>query len=133
MTSRITYSLQRSGNLLFLRASLRGPDSSMTRVRLLIDTGAAYTTLPTSFLEEIGCEVNDVNRRIPIMMASAVGRAPVIQISEFNCLGKSMIDFPVVALNLPFSPLMSGLLGMDFLSQFGATIDIKKAEITMQS
>ena len=79
MTSRITYSLQRSGKLLFLRASLRGPDSSMTRVRLLIDTGAAYTTLPTSFLEEIGCEVNDVNRRIPIMMASAVGRAPVIQ------------------------------------------------------
>ena len=66
------------------------------------------------------------------MTASGMGRAPVISIATFNCLGETITDFSVVALNLPFNPLMSGLLGMDFLTEVGATIDIKKAEITME-
>ncbi len=36
------------------------------------------------------------------------------------------------ASGLLFNPLMSGLLGMDFLSQAGVTIDIPKAEIILK-
>ncbi len=43
----------------------------------------------------------------------------VLSIAMFNCLGKAFPNFPIVALNLPFNPLMSGLLGMYFLINTG--------------
>jgi predicted aspartyl protease len=130
MSPRIVYPLQRSGNLLFLRASINGANGDSLRVRLLVDTGSSYTTLPINLLEDLGYDISAAaNRRIAIMTAGGMGRAPVLPISTFNCLGQSFSDFPIVALDLPFNPLMSGLLGMDFLSRIGATIDIKTAQI----
>jgi hypothetical protein len=67
------------------------------------------------------------------MTAGGMGRVPILPISAFNCLGTIFTDFSIVALDLPFNPLMSGLLGMDVLSQVGATIDIKKAEVIVGS
>jgi predicted aspartyl protease len=129
MSSRIIYPLQRSGNLLFLRASVRGINGDSLRVRLLLDTGASYTTLPLNLLTDLGYNPTETSRRVAIMTASAMGRAPVLPVAAFDCLGQTLQDFPVVALDLPFNPLMSGLLGMDFLNQIGVTINIKKAEI----
>ena len=132
MSSRIIYPLQRSGNLLFLRASVCGSNGDSLRVRLLVDTGVSYTTLPLRVLEDLGYNASTARTRIDIMTASEMGRAPVLSIATFNCLGKAFPNFPIVALNLPFNPLMSGLLGMDFLSQAGVTIDIPKAEIILK-
>ena len=115
-----------------MRANIRGLDNRNTRVRLLIDTGATYTTLPLNVLDDIGYESNTIDRRIDIMTASGKERVPMISIAAFNCLGETLTDFSVIALNLPSHPLMNGLLGMDFLSKFGTTIDIKKAQITME-
>jgi predicted aspartyl protease len=129
MSPRIVYPLQRSGNLLFLRASINGANGDSLRVRLLVDTGSSYTTLPINLLEDLGYDISAAANRIAIMTAGGMGRAPVLPISTFNCLGQSFSDFPIVALDLPFNPLMSGLLGMDFLSRIGATIDIKTAQI----
>jgi predicted aspartyl protease len=131
MSSRIIYPLQRSGNLLFIRASVNGHNGTFLQVRLLVDTGSSYTTLPIEILEILGYDVSAAPSRITIMTAGGMGRAPMLPIGAFNCLGQTLKNFPIVALDLPFNPLTSGLLGMDFLSQAGVTIDIKKGEITM--
>ncbi|MCY6490139.1 MULTISPECIES: retropepsin-like aspartic protease [Leptolyngbya] len=133
MSSRVIYPLQRSGNLLFLRASIRGLNGDSLRVRLLLDTGSSYTTLPFKVLEDLGYEPSIATRQISIMTAGGMSRAPVLPISAFDCLGKTFTNFSIVALDLPFNPLMSGLLGMDCLSQIGAVIDVQKAEILMRS
>jgi hypothetical protein len=65
------------------------------------------------------------------MTAGGMNRVPSLPVSAFNYLGQTFTDLSIVALNLPFSPLMSGLLGMDVLSQSGAILDIQKAEITL--
>jgi predicted aspartyl protease len=129
MSPRIVYPLQRSSNLLFLRASINGANGDSLRVRLLVDTGSSYTTLPINLLEDLGYDISAAANRIAIMTAGGMGRAPVLPISTFNCLGQSFSDFSIVALDLPFNPLMSGLLGMDFLNRIGATIDITAAQI----
>jgi predicted aspartyl protease len=131
MSSRVVYPLQRSGNLLFLRASISSLDGDSLRVRLLLDIGASYTTLPLKVLEDLGYKISSDTARISIMTAGGIGRAPMLSISAFDCLGKTLTDFSVVALDLPFNPLMSGLLGMDFLGRLGVTINIEKAEIIM--
>jgi predicted aspartyl protease len=131
MSSRIIYPLQRSGNLLFLRASVGGLQGDPVRLRLLVDTGSSYTTLPLKVLADLGYVVDEQNRRVAIMTAGGMGRAPLVSVASFNCLGESIENFPVVGLDLPFNPLMSGLLGMDFLSRFNLVIDVRRAEIVM--
>ncbi len=131
MSSRVIYPLQRSGNLLFLRASVSGTNNGSIRVRLLIDTGSSYTTLPLKVLEDLGYIPSTATTQVSIMTAGGMNRAPSLSVSAFNCLGQTFNDYSIVALTLPFSPLMSGLLGMDILSQIGAILDIQKAEITL--
>jgi clan AA aspartic protease (TIGR02281 family) len=132
MSPRIIYPLQRSGNLLFLRASISGINGDSLRVRLLVDTGSSYTTLPLKVLADLGYDLSTATTPISIMTAGGMERAPIIEIIALNCLGQMLTNFPIVALNLPFNPLMNGLLGMDFLSQTAATINIKKAEMIME-
>jgi predicted aspartyl protease len=128
MSSRVIYPLQRSGSLLFLRASISSIAGGSLRVRLLLDTGASYTTLP---LKVLGYTITSDTAQISIMTAGGLGRAPMLSIAAFDCLGKTIRDFSVVASDLPFNPLMSGLLGMDVLGRLGVTINIEKAEIIM--
>jgi hypothetical protein len=51
--------------------------------------------------------------------------------SRFNCLGKQLDGFPIVAIPLPANGYVKGLIGMDFLRQFGALIDIDRSEIVI--
>ena len=53
----------------------------------------------------------------------------MIPVPWFSCLGVRKENFPVVALNLPGTALVNGLLGMDFLKESQAIIDVVKAEI----
>lgn len=129
MSSRRFYRLQKSGNLLLLKANAGGQDCEPITVRLLIDTGSSFTTLPVSVLENIGVDVSQSSKRISIMTGGGVIRAPMSEVPRFNCLGLQTENFTVLAVDLPFNPLVSGLLGMDFLERCGAVIDVRKAEI----
>lgn len=131
MTKRSTYRLLKSNNLLLLKANVASPEYEPITIRLLIDTGSSFTTLPLKVLEDIGCNVSNSSDRVAIMAAGGMISAPIIAVPSFNCLGQQVKNFPVVAVNLPFNSLMSGLLGMDFLVRYGAVIDVKKAEITL--
>ncbi len=87
MSSRVIYPLQRSGNLLFLRASVQGANGESLRVRLLLDTGASYTTIPLRVLEDLGYHVSNATAQLPIMTAGGMNRAPRLVVSAFDCPG----------------------------------------------
>jgi predicted aspartyl protease len=125
------FSLQRYGNLLCLKASVRGPSGDPRVVRLLVDTGSSYTVLPVQVLRDIGYSPDDRGQTGSIMAAGGILRSPVIAVLEFNCLGQAAIDFPVVAMNVPFNPVFNGILGMDFMTRYRSVIDLQKAEITL--
>jgi predicted aspartyl protease len=125
------FSLQRYGNLLCLKASVRGLSGDPRVVRLLVDTGSSYTVLPVQVLRDIGYSPDDRGQTVSIMAAGGILRSPVIAVLEFNCLGQAAIDFPVVAMNVPFNPVFNGILGMDFMTRYRSVIDLQKAEITL--
>jgi predicted aspartyl protease len=131
MSQRRIFSLQRYGNLLCLKASVRGPSSDPRVVRLLVDTGSSYTVLPVQVLRDIGYSPDDRGQTVSIMAAGGILRSPVIAVLEFNCLEQAAIDFPVVAMNVPFNPVFNGILGMDFMTRYRSVIDLQKAEITL--
>jgi predicted aspartyl protease len=130
MTSRI-YPVQKSGNLFIVKASIGRSNAPPSILQLLIDTGATQTGLPIDFLRDIGCPTTSTTPQRAITTGNGVIQVPIVQVPWFNCLGQRVEDFPVLALQLPVSRYINGILGMDFLTQFQAVIDTGKGFITL--
>jgi predicted aspartyl protease len=131
MSQRRIFPLQRYGNLLCTRASIRGDAMDPRLVRLLIDTGSSFTVIPLPVLEDLGYDTKTSSQSTNIMAAGGILRSPIVTVAEFCCLGQKIDGFSVVAMNVPFNPVFNGILGMDFMAQHRAKIDIEKAEITV--
>ena len=124
MSRNNLYSLARVGNLLILRAAVTGTEGRTVVLRLLVDTGASHTLVPVEAVERVGCDTHHPQRMLRIMAASGVIIAPVVTLARFHFVGKIIEGFPVVAHTLPSGTYVDGLLGMDFLSQIGAVLDL---------
>lgn len=132
MTSRRIYRLNRQGNLLWLRASVGRAEENPIVLRLLIDTGSSYTVLPRRILERLGCNLQQPLQTTTIVTASAIVKMPIVPVPWFNCLGVRKENFSVVAMDLPMGSFANGLLGIDFLREEKAIIDIFKGEISLR-
>jgi predicted aspartyl protease len=130
MNSRI-YPVQKSSNLFIVKASIGRSNAPPSILQLLIDTGATQTGLPIDFLRDIGCPTTSETPQRTITTGNGVIQVPIVQVPWFNCLGQRVEDFPVLALQLPVSRYINGILGMDFLTQFQAVIDTGKGIITL--
>ena len=125
------YRLHQQGNLLILRGAVGGANGSVVILRLLLDTGASYTMLPVEVVEALGCDTHHPLRRVHIIAANGVIVAPVVAVPRFHCLGQRVEQWPVVAHTLPPGAFVDGLLGMDFLTRFQATIAVSGGEVSL--
>jgi predicted aspartyl protease len=116
MTAR-RYSVQKSGNLFIIKAAIGQVKTTPRIVQLLVDTGATQTGLSTQFLTDIGCAITVATPTRSITTGNGVIRVPIVTIPWLNCLGQEAPDFPVLALKLPVSRYINGILGMDFLTR----------------
>ena len=99
----------------------------------MVDTGASYTVLPPPILKRIGCNLERPLARKKIITANGEIAVPIVAVPWFNCLGIKRENYPVVGLSLPASSFTDGLLGMDFLREVGAVIDVANAEIRVEN
>ncbi len=127
------YYVQRQQNVLWLRAAVSGNNNIPLLVRLLIDTGASYTILPKKILQLIGCNMDQTLGNKKIVTANGTITVPIVTVPSFNCLGIKLENYAVVALDLPANSFTDGLLGMDFLCEVKAIIDVAKGEIKVES
>jgi predicted aspartyl protease len=125
------YSVRRTGNLFIVKASIGRFNAPPSVLQLLIDTGATQTSLPIEFLKDIGCSIDSQTPRRSILTGNGTINAAIVPIPWLNCLGQRLEDFPVLALQIPVSRYINGILGMDFLTRFQAIIDIGKGQITL--
>ena len=122
------YPLERVGNLLLTKAAISGP-AGVKVVRLLVDTGSVYTIVPVEVLESVGCSPAVSPEHVRLITGSGYIIAPRVRVVWLQCLGQKVDQMAVVAHTLPFGSLVDGLLGMDFLRPFRATILIAEGII----
>ncbi len=116
-------------HLFWVRAKVGGRGISPISVRLLVDTGSSFTIVPPRVITNIGCDLDSAPRRYRITTGSGKISAPVVRVPWFNCIGKTVRDFELVAYDVPPGLRVDGLLGMDFLDRFGVTIAIADRQI----
>jgi predicted aspartyl protease len=133
MSQKKIYRVQRQHNVLWLRATVGRERNTPLLVKLLIDTGASYTVLPTPILRRIGCNLDRPKQNKQIVTANGAIAVPIVVVPWFNCLGTKRENYPVVGLDLPVSSFTDGLLGMDFLTEVKAIIDVYRGEIRLEN
>lgn len=106
----------RLGELILVDAKLRGPRGE-GESQLVLDTGAAATTLLPEILEELGYSARDGIR--PKTMHSALSEedGSTLKVDELSVLRVTTPDFEVHVFDLDHQGF-DGLLGMNFLQHF---------------
>jgi clan AA aspartic protease (TIGR02281 family) len=133
MSNKKIYRCNRQQNVLWLRVAVGRNGNAPLLIRLLVDTGASYTVLPTRVLQRVGCNLDEALEKKKIVTANGTIDVPIVTVPWFNCLGIKRENYPVVALDLPVTSFTDGLLGMDFLREAGAVIDVANAEISLEN
>ena len=78
------------------------------RILMDLDTGATYTMIPCDIAEAIGYEPAYSKRRVTIITASGVEKAPLIVVDKIGVLGKEARDVECVVHDLPEASRIDG-------------------------
>ena len=117
--------------LVVVRAEMVGPAGSAI-VELALDTGASWTVVNPTILMGVGYDPAISKKRVQVTTASGVEFAPLVSIEQLTALGVSRTDFSLLALTLPPTSSVDGLLGLDFLRRKVLTIDFNVGTIELR-
>ena len=116
-TAKIPLNINSKENIIVLRVLLSGKKSARL-LKMVLDTGASLTTIPTEVALAIGLDPSKPKKRIEMITASGIEYVPVVMVPRIKLLGFMLKNVEAVCLNLPPQGLVSGLLGLNILSKF---------------
>ena len=117
-------------NLPFTAASLSYRDQSLEIPHILIDTGSASTVFATDAVSQLGIVPSPDDR---LRYLRGVGGTESVFTREIDHLavGESAVsDFKIEVGGMDYGFEINGILGMDFLRQTGAVIDLRTLELS---
>jgi len=106
--------------LIIVEGTVTGPLGAMT-ARLVLDTGAVYTTITPEVADSIGYSARDGIRRTRVRTAIGSEQGYVLAVAEIAVLGLVMQPFTVHVFDLGHDDI-DGLVGLNFLSRLNYEI-----------
>jgi len=127
-TKVIHIPLRRAGNHFLASMKLNGQAEGY----FVLDTGASMTVISPQIAEKAGIVLDDSLPILPLKTASGLIFPPVAHVDTF-ALGSLTLDGgDVVVHDIHFGHGVSGLLGMDIMSDYLVTLDTEKAVLTLK-
>ena len=125
------FPFERSGDLMTIRARVWGPNGDRGLL-LVIDTGAAATSIEPAILAELGYSPRDAILRTRVPTPAGVQHGYLVQVHRFYALGATLSGLVVQALALADEYGVDGLLGMNFLENFNFTVRPRDQQIHLE-
>lgn len=108
-----------------LVAKIIGPQG-FREIDMILDTGAAYTTISWDVARDIGYDPAIAEKRAHIITANGVVEVPLIVVQSI-CFGELKLDnVEVVCHDIPELIEIEGMLGLSFLRHFKTNINYKE-------
>ncbi len=117
------------GGLPYISATLTYRGQQITLKNVLLDTGSAGTIFSTDEISVVGLtyEPDDFVHRIRGVGGSEFVFSKQVDRLSIGDLGVDSFEIEVGAMNYGFE--IDGIIGLDFLTQVGAVIDLSDLEI----
>lgn len=118
-------------NLFKIKGVIEGSKKGdFERINLLLDTGSSFTIVASKILIDLEYNLKQSQKKQQIVTGKGItSPIPLINISWFNCAGKIINNFEILAYDIPLALKVDGILGMNFLVQYGAIINLHTQEI----
>ena len=128
---KISSSFVRSRELILVDAEVIGRAGRTTNARLVVDTGAAATTLTPKLVERIGYSRKDGYKDAKVHTAIGEERGYWLHVAQLDVLGIATPNFAVTVFPLGHQNL-DGLIGMNFLRNFNFEIRPKERLVHLE-
>ena len=115
--TRLSSSFVRDRQLIIVEAEVVGPRGRTTDARLVLDTGAAATTLTPQVIEKIGHSPRDGYRKARVHTATGEEHGYWLRVAKFTVLDVTTPNFALTVFPLGQQDI-DGLVGMNFLRHF---------------
>ena len=115
------FPFERSGDLITVTARVWGAHGDR-ELLLVLDTGAAATSIEPAILEELGYSSRDAILRTRVPTPAGLQQGRLFRVDRFHALGADLSNFVVQALALADEYGVDGLLGMNFLENYNFTV-----------
>lgn len=109
---------------IIVEATLHGPVQPVA-VRLLLDTGAAFTQIRPGLLARAGLALDAPRNHIRIAALNSVGALPLHVVDGLTAFGHRASRLVVLAHALPAVARVDGLLGVNFLRGHRLLLDFR--------
>lgn len=123
---------ERSGDLMTVAAKVWGTHGARELI-LVIDTGAAATSIEPAILKELGYSSRDAILQTRVPTPVGVQHGHLLRVRQFHALGAKLSSFVVQALALNDQYGVDGLLGMNFLEIYTFTVRPRDRQIHLES
>ena len=119
-----------SAGLVVVRARLVGPAVDML-TDLELDTGATTSVISWSSAVALGYDPAAVPERVPVTTGSGIEYCPLLELQQFEALGRVVESLEVLCHDLPARSRVRGLIGINFLRSFDVRINFKQGFISL--
>jgi clan AA aspartic protease (TIGR02281 family) len=115
--TRLSSSFVRDRELILVEVEVVGPTGRTTETRLVLDTGAAATTLTPRVIEKIGYNQRAGFKKAKVHTAIGEEHGYWLRVAELTVLGVTTPNFALTVFPLGHKDI-DGLVGMNFLRHF---------------
>jgi clan AA aspartic protease (TIGR02281 family) len=119
--TKLLSSFVRDRELILVDAEVAGPTGRTVEVRLVLDTGAAATTLTPQVVEKIGYTRRGGFKKAKVHTAIGEEHGYWLRVAELTVLGVTTPNFALTVFPLGHEDI-DGLVGMNFLRHFNFEI-----------
>lgn len=119
---------QKKGEVVIVQATV----NEKAAARFVVDTGASYTMISQATAKELDIDIEKKLPTIPFQTVNGVIQAPVVSLSSIEVGGMQVKDLTAAIHDIFPDPSISGLLGLNFLSNFRMDIDTKNGVLHLE-
>lgn len=119
---------QKRGELMTVQATL----NEKTTANFIVDTGASYTTISQATARQLDIDLEKDYPILHFQTANGVIQAPLVSVQSIEVGGLKLKDISVAVHDVFPDPTLTGLLGLNFLSQFRVDIDSKNGLLNLE-
>lgn len=119
---------QKRGTVVVVPATI----NEKATARFVVDTGASYTMISQATAKELDIDLEKKLPTISFQTANGVIQAPLVTLSSIDVGGLQVKDLTAAVHDVFPDPGVSGLLGLNFLSNFRMDIDTKTGVLHLE-
>ena len=119
---------QKRGTVVIIPATI----NEKAAAKLVVDTGASYTMISQATAKELEIDLEKKLPTIPFQTANGIIQAPLVTLSSIDVGGLQVKDLTAAVHDAFPDPGISGLLGLNFLSNFRMDIDTQNGVLHLE-